>query len=49
MFPAHRHFAVIVLIATAALWRFVPQRIAPVYDQWTHMFLHLANKNAVPS
>jgi hypothetical protein len=40
---AHQVQAVALLLVTAMLWRFVPQRIAMVYDPWTHMFLHLAS------
>jgi hypothetical protein len=41
--PAHRVQAVTLLLITAMFWRFVPQRIAPVYDDWTHVFLHMAS------
>ncbi len=41
--PAHRVQAVTLLLFTAMFWRFVPQRIAPVYDDWTHVFLHMAS------
>jgi hypothetical protein len=40
---AHRVQAVTLLLITAMLWRFVPQRIVAVYDDWTHVFLHLAS------
>jgi hypothetical protein len=41
--PAHRVQAVTLLLFTAMFWRFVPQRIVPVYDDWTHVFLHMAS------
>ena len=31
-FPAHRYVGVAALILTATMWRFVPWRIAPVYE-----------------
>ena len=40
---AHQVQAVMLLLITALFWRFVPQRIAMVYDPWTHMFLHLVS------
>jgi len=41
--PAHRVQAVTLLLITVMFWRFVPQRIAIVYDNWTHVFLHMAS------
>jgi hypothetical protein len=41
--PRHRYLAVVLLLATAALWRFVPQRIAPVFEMSTHVMLHVGS------
>lgn len=41
--PRHRYAALALLIATAAIWRFVPQRIAPVFDPSTHVMLHMGS------
>jgi hypothetical protein len=43
MQPRHRYIALALLIASAALWRFVPQRIAPVFEPSTHVMLHTAS------
>jgi hypothetical protein len=41
--PRHRYVALVLLLATAALWRFVPQRIPVVFGPGTLVAIHMSS------
>jgi len=41
--PRHRYGAIVVLLVTAALWRFVPQRVPVVFAPGTLMAIHMGS------